>query len=137
MQKGPILSGARLLRRAEIMSREPHVQSPNVRVWTMHQDERSRTNLVEMSGKLSYHAHPDADHTLMVLSGCVCAWVDREAVVLNEGDYLSIPASVPHKYETITKTALLVSFDAPAYDPAKQVRIPEDGVDFAPIPDPV
>jgi len=126
--------GLILLRRAEVMARKPDTDRPNVRVWTMRQNERSRANLVEMRGKLSYHVHPDAEHTLMVLEGRVCAWHGREAVVLETGDYISIPAGVPHKYETIGERALLLSFDAPAYDPKLSQSVSEEGVTFAPCP---
>jgi mannose-6-phosphate isomerase-like protein (cupin superfamily) len=122
------------LRRSDVMSRPPDSENPHARVWTMRQTEGSRTNLVEMRGRLSYHVHPDAEHTLLVLAGRLCAWSGTEAIVLEEGDYISIPRGVPHRYETLTPTALLMSFDAPAYDPAKTVKVPEEGVVFAPCP---
>jgi mannose-6-phosphate isomerase-like protein (cupin superfamily) len=123
-----------ILRRAEVMSRKPDTDKPNVRVWTMRKSDKSRTNLVEMKGKLSYHVHPDAEHTLMVLEGRVCAWHGTEAVLLETGDYISIPAGVPHKYETVGDRALLLSFDAPAYDPNLTQSVSEEGVTFAPCP---
>ena len=116
------------------MQREPDSAHASARVWTMQKSAESRTNLVEMRGKLSYHVHPEAEHTLLVLKGRVCAWAGTEALVLEEGDYISIPRGLPHKYETLTETALLLSFDAPAYDPAKTVRLSEEGVHFAPCP---
>jgi quercetin dioxygenase-like cupin family protein len=125
-----------ILRRAEVMSKKPDTDKPNVRVWTMRKSEesKSRTNLVEMKGKLSYHVHPDHEHTLMVLEGRVCAWHGTEAVLLETGDYISIPAGVPHKYETVGERALLLSFDAPAYDPNLTQAVSEEGVTFAPCP---
>jgi quercetin dioxygenase-like cupin family protein len=123
-----------VLRRSEVMSRTPDSAHASARVWTMRRTEHSRTNLVEMSGKLSYHAHPDAEHTLLVLSGRVCAFSGNEAILLEEGDYISIPRGAPHKYETLTDKALLLSFDAPAYDPAKTIKVSEEGVAFAPCP---
>jgi quercetin dioxygenase-like cupin family protein len=43
---------------------------------------------------------------------------------LQPGDYISIPAGVPHRYKTpIDAPALLLSMDAPPYDPAKTVRL--------------
>jgi quercetin dioxygenase-like cupin family protein len=130
----PPTVGTTVLRRAEVMRRRPDTERANVRVWTMRQTPHSRTNLVEMRGDLSYHQHPDAEHTLVVLEGRVCAWHGREAVVLEAGDYISIPAGVPHKYRTLSPTALLLSFDAPAYDPNKTIAVPQEGVDFAPCP---
>ena len=119
--------GVVVLRRSEVMERCPDRATSHSRVWTIRRTELdahrlesayARTNLVEMKGRLPYHVHPDADHTLLVLTGRVCAWCGTEAHVLEEGDYISIPAGIAHKYETLTETALLLSFDAPAYDPA-------------------
>jgi quercetin dioxygenase-like cupin family protein len=123
-----------VLRRAEVMQRKPDIDKETVRVWTMRENARARTNLVEMRGKLSYHRHPDADHTLYVLEGRVCAWHGREVMVLEVGDWFSVPAGTPHKYETVTPTALLLSFDAPAYDPKLTETVPEAGIDFAACP---
>ena len=132
MAHAPPATSALLIRRADVMARKPDTERDNVRVWTMRQTDHSRVNLVEMRGKLSYHRHPDAEHTLYVLEGRVCAWHGKEAVVIDVGDYFSIPAGAPHKYETLTPTALLLSFDAPAYDPKLTEPVPE--VDLAPCP---
>jgi quercetin dioxygenase-like cupin family protein len=122
------------LPKREVMRRKPDTESANVRVWTLHKGDRSRTNLVEMKGELSYHRHPDAAHTLAVLEGRLCAWHGTKVVVLEHGDFISIPAGVAHKYRTLTPTALLMSFDAPAYDPAKTERVAEAGVTFEKCP---
>lgn len=134
--------GVIVLRRSDVMGRAPDISTPHSKVWTMRRtklqsynlDAHARTNLVEMCGRLPYHVHPDAEHTLLVVKGRVCAWSGTEAHVLDEGDYISIPAGVPHKYETLTETALLLSFDAPAYDPAKSEKVSEEGVAFEPRP---
>jgi quercetin dioxygenase-like cupin family protein len=123
-----------LLRQAEVMSRPPDVDSPNVRVWTMRKTEAARTNLVEMRGVLPYHAHPDAEHTLLVLEGVVCAWHSGgKAARLEPGDLISFPRGVPHKYETVTPRALLLSFDAPYYRRSDPVS--EEGVTFERCPE--
>jgi len=116
--------------------RTPETQRDNVRVWNVRRTEHSRTNLVEMKGKLPYHRHPDAEHTIYVLEGRLCAWHGREAVVLEVGDYFSIPAGLAHKYQTLTPTALILSFDAPAYDPNLTEAVSEEGANLAPCPAP-
>jgi quercetin dioxygenase-like cupin family protein len=114
---------ALVLRRASVMARKPDIESPSVRVWTLRREGHARTNLVEMRGPIANHVHPDADHTLMVLEGQVDAWAGREVQHLGPGDYISIPKGMPHRYEVRSGTALLVSFDAPAYDPALTRRV--------------
>jgi quercetin dioxygenase-like cupin family protein len=112
-----------VLRQAELMGSKPVIHVPGeVRVWNMRRDTHSRTNLVEFSGRSPLHTHPDAAHTLLVMSGSVWVRAGSEELKLQTGDYISIPPDVPHAYwvEPGTK-ALLVSFDAPAYDEKKTV----------------
>jgi quercetin dioxygenase-like cupin family protein len=99
----------------DIIHRQPDQQSPVVKVWTIHKDETIRINLVEMSGELKLHKHPDAAHSLMVLEGSVKALVGSSVHILEKGDYISIPADVPHKYWALTSPSMLVSMDAPYY----------------------
>lgn len=107
----------------KLRARQPDIESKTSKVWNIRQDELIRINLVEMSGELSLHKHPDADHSLMVIEGRVLVLVGDEKMEMGKGDFISIPANVPHKYWTLTKTALLVSMDAPYYDPKKTVHL--------------
>lgn len=106
---------------SKLLTHKPTAVGKGARVWNIRQNEDIRINLVEMSGELTLHKHPDADHSLMVLEGKVRVQVDKEKFVLEKGDFISIPANVPHKYWSLTKTSILVSMDAPYYDPAKTV----------------
>lgn len=110
-----------LVRHEELYHSKPGIEGQNVKVWNIKQNETIRVNLVEMSGELSLHEHPDAEHSLMVLNGSVRVQVRDEFVTITNGDFISIPAGVPHKYWSLTKTSLLVSMDAPYYDPKKTV----------------
>lgn len=113
---------ALVLRRAEVMASAPAVSVPGVKVWNMRRHGTSRTNLIEFSGRSPLHLHPDADHTLLVMEGEIWVRAGTEDVRLRAGDYISIPPNMPHAYwvEAGAK-ALLVSFDAPAYDEKKTV----------------
>jgi quercetin dioxygenase-like cupin family protein len=102
---------------------QPVIQSRNVKVWTIKQNDTIRINLVEMSGELALHQHPDAEHSVMVLDGRVRVRIKDQEVELSKGDFVSIPAGVPHKYWSLTKTSRLVSMDAPYYDPKKTVTL--------------
>jgi len=106
-----------------LLDKKPDIEGKNVRVWTIRQDETIRINLVEMSGELSLHKHPDADHSLMVLDGAVRVQVAECFLIVKKGDFISIPANVPHKYWSLTDRAMLVSMDAPYYDPAKTISL--------------
>jgi quercetin dioxygenase-like cupin family protein len=111
-----ILAGYRTL-----ISGHPSIVGKNVKVWNLRQNKNIRINVVEMTGELSLHKHPDAEHSLMVLEGKVRVQIDGEYLIIGQGDFISIPANVPHKYWSLTKTAMLVSMDAPYYDPAKTI----------------
>ena len=112
-----------LVSQKQLMSEEPDIDGKNVRVWKIRQDKTIRINLVEMSGELSLHKHPDAEHSLMVLEGRVRVKIGEDQIEIGEGDFISIPANVPHKYWSLTEKAKLVSMDAPYYDPKKTVAL--------------
>ena len=112
-----------LTRYEEIILKKPDIQGKNVRVWNIRQDKSIRINLVEFTGELGLHKHPDADHSLMVLEGSVRVQVGKKIFTVVKGDFISVPAEVPHKYWTIGPKAMLVSMDAPYYDPKKTVAL--------------
>lgn len=105
-----------------LMATTPVINEKNVRVWSIKQDSVIRINLVEMSGELGLHTHPDAAHSLLVIDGKVRVKIGEKESVIEKGDFVSIPAGVPHKYWPVQKS-LLVSMDAPYYDPKKTVRL--------------
>ena len=41
------------------------------------------------------------------------------------GDFVSIPRGMPHKYIVQGERAVIVSMDAPYYDPNKTIRLSE------------
>lgn len=112
-----------LLRYKEVLEKTPDISAKNVRVWNLRKNETIRINLVEFSGELPLHKHPDGDHTLMVLEGRVRVQMDGEKHEIEKGDLISIPRNMPHKYWTLSKKAILVSMDAPYYDPKKTIRL--------------
>ncbi len=116
-----------LARKKDTLNRAPDIESPSVRVRTLLRSKESRTNMVEMRGRLALHTHPDARHGLMVLKGRVRLFAGGKHIELGPGDFISIPAGLPHGYDLVNKgvPALLVSSDGPAYDPAKTVSLEE------------
>lgn len=102
---------------------KPEIEGAAVKVWRIKQDEVIRINMVEMSGELKMHVHPDAVHSLMVIEGRVRAQVGESFHVLERGDFLSIPRGIPHKYWSLEPKSYLVSMDAPYYDPSKTVLL--------------
>ena len=115
-----------IVRTRELMAREPNPSTTGGHLWRLHQSATSRTNLVEMRGEAGEHLHPDAEHSLYVISGELTVRAGDLETTLREGDYISIPAGMKHGYTVAPgKTALLISMDAPPYDPQKTVRTTE------------
>jgi quercetin dioxygenase-like cupin family protein len=116
-------TGPTIVRTRELMAREPNRSTTTGHVWRLHQSATSRTNLVEMRGEAGEHIHPDAEHSLYVISGEVTVRAGDVETTLKAGDYISIPAGMKHGYSVpADKPALLISMDAPPYDPLKTVR---------------
>jgi len=112
-----------IVRTRELMAREPNSSTTSGHVWRLHQSATSRTNLVEMRGEAGEHVHPDAAHSLYVISGEVAVRAGSVETTLRAGDYISIPAGMKHGYRVpADQPALLISMDAPPYDPQKTVR---------------
>ena len=112
-----------IIRTRELMAREPNPSTSTGHVWRLHQSATSRTNLVEMRGEASEHIHPDAEHSLYVISGEVLVRAGDLETTLRAGDYISIPAGMKHGYNVPPdKPALLISMDAPPYDPQQTIR---------------
>jgi quercetin dioxygenase-like cupin family protein len=112
-----------IVRTKELMAREPNPSKTSGHVWRLHQSATSRTNLVEMRGEAGEHIHPDAEHSLYVISGEVTLHAGDLETILRAGDYVSIPAGMKHGYTVpADKPALLISMDAPPYDPQKTIR---------------
>lgn len=105
-----------------VMASPTSWDDPSDRGWTLAKTADKRVNLVEMRSELKNHSHPDADHSLILLAGSARVVTPGEDRVLKPGDYVSIPRDVAHKYYVEGgQPALFISFDAPAYDPAKTV----------------
>jgi mannose-6-phosphate isomerase-like protein (cupin superfamily) len=110
-----------LVRTRELMAREPNASTTTGHVWRLHQSATSRTNLVEMRGEAGEHIHPDAEHSLYVISGEVLVRAGDLETTLRAGDYISIPAGMKHGYSVpADKPALLISMDAPCESSTKE-----------------
>jgi quercetin dioxygenase-like cupin family protein len=115
--------GPTIVRTRELMASEPNTSTTAGHVWRLHQSATSRTNLVEMRGEAGEHIHPDAEHSLYIISGEVTVRAGEMETTLRAGDYISIPAGMKHGYSVpADKPALLISMDAPPYDPQKTIR---------------
>ncbi|HEX4646331.1 MAG TPA: cupin domain-containing protein [Verrucomicrobiae bacterium] len=99
--------------------------SAPMRLWPLLSTPEARMNYVEVAGPSSLHFHPDADHRLYVLEGSVVVTAGTNVTTASIGDLIIIPKGVRHSYDVPAKgdRALLLTFDAPPYDPRKTVNV--------------
>ena len=93
------------------------------RLWPLLHTPEARMNYVEITSRGALHFHPDADHRLYVLEGTVLVTCGATTTKCTGGDFIIIPRGVRHRYDVAAPggKALLLTFDAPPYDPKKTV----------------
>lgn len=98
-------------------------------LWSLYSNHDVRMNYFEVTGKSALHFHPDADHRLYVLEGQLLLTAGTNTTTAMPGDFIVIPKGVRHSYDIAEKggRALLLTFDAPPYDPARTVNLDKSG----------
>jgi len=116
---------ATIIHRSDVLRNRESNTAATMRLWPLHSTTESRMNYVEVSGKTGLHFHPDADHKLYVLEGRVQITAGTNTTTATVGDLIIIPKGVRHCYDVPAKgeRALLLTFDAPPYDPRKTVNL--------------
>ncbi len=116
---------ATIIHRADVVRDRATNSAGPMRLWPLHSTAESRMNYVEVTGRSGLHFHPDADHKLYVLEGSVLVTAGTNATTATVGDLIIIPKGVRHCYDVPAKggRALLLTFDAPPYDPQKTVNV--------------
>ena len=124
-QPGERDGAATLRHRADVVRDRGTNTNGAMRLWPLHDTPESRMNYVEVTGRSSLHFHPDADHKLYVLEGKVAVTAGTNTTIAIVGDLIIIPKGVRHCYDVPAKgdRALLLTFDAPPYDPRKTVQL--------------
>jgi len=114
-----------IIHKSEVIRDRSTNSSGPMRLWPLHSTPEARMNYVEVTGRSGLHFHPDADHKLYVLEGHVVVIVGTNTTTAIAGDLIIIPKGVRHCYDVPAKgdRALLLTFDAPPYDPHKTVNL--------------
>ena len=94
-------------------------------LWPLLNTPEARMNYFEVTSRGALHFHPDADHRLYVLEGTVLVTCGTATTKCAAGDFIVIPRGVRHCYDVAApgEKALLLTFDAPPYDPKKTVNV--------------
>jgi quercetin dioxygenase-like cupin family protein len=114
-----------IIHRSDVIHDRSTNNSGPMRLWPLHSTPEARMNYVEVAGRSGLHFHPDADHKLYVLEGRVVVTAGTNTTTAVAGDLIIIPKGVRHCYDVPAKgeRALLLTFDAPPYDPRKTVNL--------------
>ena len=102
-----------------------HDRGAGKHLWPLLNTPEARVNYFEVTSRGALHFHPDADHRLYVLEGTVLVTCGATTSKCTAGDFIIIPRGVRHCYDVAApgETALLLTFDAPPYDPQKTVNV--------------
>ena len=94
-------------------------------LWPLLHTPEARVNYFEVTGRGALHFHPDADHRLYVLEGALLETCGTTTTKCTAGDFIIIPRGVRHCYDVAApgEKALLLTFDAPPYDPKKTENV--------------
>jgi mannose-6-phosphate isomerase-like protein (cupin superfamily) len=116
---------ATIIHRASVVPDRATNASPRGGLWPLYSTPEARLNYFEVAGRTSLHFHPDAEHRLYVLEGKVLVTCGTNTTTAVVGDFIVIPRGVRHCYDVPAKgdRALLLTFDAPPFDPRKTVNI--------------
>jgi quercetin dioxygenase-like cupin family protein len=116
---------AAVIHRSDVIRNADAAGSAPMRLWPLYSSPESRMNYVQVAGRSPMHLHPDADHKLYVLEGRVTVVAGTNTSIASAGDLIIIPQGVRHCYDVPAKgeRALLLTFDAPPYDPRQTVQL--------------
>ena len=94
-------------------------------LWPLYSTPEARLNYFAVTGRTPLHFHPDAEHRLYVLEGKVLVTCGTNTTTAIVGDFIVVPKGVRHCYDVPVKgdRALLLTFDAPPFDPRKTVNL--------------
>ena len=117
--------GATIIHRADIIPAQQTNSPPRGGLWSLYSSPEARMNYFAVTSRTGLHFHPDADHKLYVLEGKLVVTAGTNTTTAIAGDFIVIPKGVRHSYDVPAKGdhALLLTFDAPPYDPRKTVNL--------------
>ena len=116
---------ATVIHRTDVLPDHSSNAIPRGGIWPLYTSPEARLNYFAVTAPTPMHFHPDADHRLYVLEGKVVVTCGTTATTNIVGDFIIIPRGVRHSYNvpSVGERALLLTFDAPPYDPKKTVSI--------------
>ncbi|MBA4192816.1 MAG: hypothetical protein C0467_33045 [Planctomycetaceae bacterium] len=111
-----------MVRRSEVMKKDPIADLGVARYWAVEKNKDVWSLLVEVTGTIPLHFHPDGVHRMYILEGKLRSTVGKETMEMGPGDYMLISKGVRHKFEKVGEAkAYFVTVDTPPINPANNV----------------
>lgn len=111
-----------MVRRADVMKAEPVADLGVARYWAVEKKKDVMCLLVEVSGTIPMHFHPDGVHRMYILEGKLRCTIGKETMVMGPGDYMLIPRAVRHKLERVGEgKTYFVTVDSPPINPKNNI----------------
>ena len=125
LSPGERTGAAVVIHRADIIPDPSTNSSARGGLWPLYSTPEARLNYFLVVSRTPMHFHPDADHRLYVLEGRIVITCGTVTTTNAPGDFIVIPRGVRHSYDvpSVGERALLLTFDAPPYDPKKTVSL--------------
>ena len=115
---------AAIIHRADVVPAAATNSPARGGLWPLYATPEARLNYFAVTGRTPLHFHPDAEHRLYVLEGKLLVTAGINTTTAAVGDFIVIPRGVRHCYDVPKgERALLLTFDAPPFDPRKTVNI--------------
>jgi mannose-6-phosphate isomerase-like protein (cupin superfamily) len=125
LSPGERAGAAVVIHRADVLPNQSTNGSPRGGLWPLYSSPEARLNYFAVTSRTPMHFHPDSDHRLYVLEGKIVVICGAVTTTNSPGDFIVIPRGVRHSYDvpSVGDRALLLTFDAPPYDPKKTVNL--------------
>jgi mannose-6-phosphate isomerase-like protein (cupin superfamily) len=119
---GEVEAEGLMVTRSEVVKSKPAADLGVARIWVVEKGKKVQSLLVELTGTLPMHFHPDGVHRMYVVEGRMRMTIGKETMEMGVGDYMMIPRGVRHKVERLGKgKAYFATVDTPPIDPKKIV----------------
>ncbi|MDB6030293.1 MAG: cupin protein [Verrucomicrobiales bacterium] len=116
---------AKIIHRADVIPSSATNNPARGGLWPLYATPEAKLNYFAVTGHTPLHFHPDAEHRLYVLEGKVLVTAGTNTTLACVGDFIVIPRGIRHSYDVPEKgdRALMLTFDAPPFDPRKTVSL--------------
>src|ERR1700736_6441535 len=83
-----------MVKRSELVQKKPDSDLGVARIWVVEKKADVQCLLVEVSGTIPMHFHPDGVHRMYVIEAKLRMTIGKETMDMEPGDFMMIPRGV-------------------------------------------